>query len=531
MRTILFLVGLFLFNECSAQNTFQRTIDADNSEGRTSIFDPTDNLVIATRYEDFNFSLAGIQLVKYDNMGNNVFGKVYEAVGGGNILPLANDIAATSDGGYALVADRITTSSTDSVYVMKVDANGSPLWAKGFAPDKTGLLGTNALRIEEASNGDLLVGGEIDINDSAGFRQDMYVTRLNPLGNVLWNNRITSTTPNDFNRLGAIKETSSGDIMVGARSTNSGSVLMSLSSAGQLQWAQKYDTNTEELEPVEIEEVVVTGFRIYANTSFQTNNHALARIDVDQSGNFSSGVKYRFDGTSMRVDAVEVLADHSAVAVGSTSYGNGSISSVKITPSGQGSWNRVYGSHTGFEKAASITRTYGGGYMIVGSGEKDSLLIADGGGALQTYLIKTDSSGQSFGCEDTMTVITDPASYTSSAHSISIVPLIGGWANAAFTSVDAYNTTDVCSTLGLQELATQDLQVYPNPTRDRIQIGGLGDENWVHHLFDTEGRLIMNSRSMADIHRMDLQDVSPGTYVLHSVSEEATSVNRLELIK
>ncbi len=65
---------------------------------------------------------------------------------------------------------------------------------------------------------------------------------------------------------------------------------------------------------------------------------------------------------------------------------------------------------------------------------------------------------------------------------------------------------------GLQEQAVSTLTVMPNPTRDRLLIGGFADTA-VLRVLDLSGRLLHSTRATAPA-RLDVADLRPGTYLL-----------------
>jgi len=76
--------------------------------------------------------------------------------------------------------------------------------------------------------------------------------------------------------------------------------------------------------------------------------------------------------------------------------------------------------------------------------------------------------------------------------------------------VDPFNTTT-----GLDELTAHGLQVFPVPASDRITITGLSAVRpSTLQLFSPDGRLVRSAQPTSDTHRMPVQDLATGTYLL-----------------
>jgi hypothetical protein len=74
--------------------------------------------------------------------------------------------------------------------------------------------------------------------------------------------------------------------------------------------------------------------------------------------------------------------------------------------------------------------------------------------------------------------------------------------------VDPFNTTT-----GLDELTANGLQVFPVPANDQITVTGLTSHATIH-LIGPDGRLVIRDQASSGTHRMSVQDLAPGTYLL-----------------
>jgi hypothetical protein len=193
------------------------------------------------RTKDGGYVLAGsygsdhLYLLKVDADGNQQWTKILASTGG---AIQGNSVVATQDGGYA-VAGYIINGGQRDFYLFKADASGNELWSKSYGISQVGydeeassitelpdhslvmtgyqntpadpkgnliLLKTDAVgkqiffksvgaaqtskeighSICQASNGDLIVAGEVLKSLTAPEKKDVYIVRFNSLGDTLW---------------------------------------------------------------------------------------------------------------------------------------------------------------------------------------------------------------------------------------------------------------------------------------------------------------------------------------------------------
>ncbi|MGV3612765.1 MAG: T9SS type A sorting domain-containing protein [Fluviicola sp.] len=84
----------------------------------------------------------------------------------------------------------------------------------------------------------------------------------------------------------------------------------------------------------------------------------------------------------------------------------------------------------------------------------------------------------------------------------------------------AYHKSTV---LNISELNTRDLQVYPNPTADWMQIE-FSEPIQEIHLFNTQGQQIVLQHNLTEI---NLSELAAGTYILEVIGEHATVKRRI----
>jgi len=175
-------------------------------------------------------------------------------------------IGAQNDQGRALVA--------------LLDGAGDPIWSYSFGYTNNLLL--EATQIDQATNGDILIGG----NDlGVGANGNSYLMRLTPAGALIW-----ETGYEFFGTGGSMTELTSGDVVMCGRTLDpkipggqAEMVLLNTNASGAPQWARAYGgtgfTFGLDVAPVGAG-FVCNGTRIFPNTS-GTAEMYLVRTDAD----------------------------------------------------------------------------------------------------------------------------------------------------------------------------------------------------------------------------------------------------------
>jgi hypothetical protein len=117
-----------------------------------------------------------IALVRLDSMGNIIWAKAYRGIG--DIVDIRS-LRQTEDGGYIMAGEVEDADycAGDSMWVLKTDAGGEPVWTKGYGEGSLVLGGY----VIETENGDYVLSGSI------AFYQDyphLWVLRMHPDGTI-----------------------------------------------------------------------------------------------------------------------------------------------------------------------------------------------------------------------------------------------------------------------------------------------------------------------------------------------------------
>lgn len=193
-------------------------------------------------------------VARLDAAGDHVWSKSF----GDIYLDEARGVAATPDGGlvvtgrFMVSADfggmTVTTSSQQAVFLVKLDADGNPLWAHAFGGGAAGGLppntyGTAGLGVRVDPSGDIVLMGTF--GDSSGLGtidlgggplisygdDDTFVAKFDAMGNHLWSMHADIDAPT------SVSVNSFGDILVTSQSAVSSEVML-LDAGGAIKWSK-----------------------------------------------------------------------------------------------------------------------------------------------------------------------------------------------------------------------------------------------------------------------------------------------------
>ncbi len=177
----------------AGSSDFGKSVITDNSgniylTGESDGSFPTFGSVTATGTGD-------MFIVKYDSLGNEIWAKWYPAVANGIACDLAGNIIVT---GYFLNSTTfgsttLTCAGGADIFVAKFDSSGNVLWAKSAGGNDN----DEGTSICTDNSGNIMVTGYFSspsitfdtttlINTGISPTSDVFVTKFDSLGNVLW---------------------------------------------------------------------------------------------------------------------------------------------------------------------------------------------------------------------------------------------------------------------------------------------------------------------------------------------------------
>ena len=273
---------------------------------------------------------ADFWLIKTDADGNQVWAKGFGETG----MAEGHSVQQTSDGGYILVGGTYPPGSdSEDILLVKTDAAGNQTWTKTF-----GWSGNeDGYSVQQTSDGGYILVGE---TDSCGeYASEVYLIKTDASGNQVWA-KLFGEVEYDYGY--SVRQTSDGGFIVAGFSQNYGG------------------TNTDD---------------VYL-------------IKTDADGNRTWARRFGGPGTE-RGRSVQQTSDGGYIVAGETDpsrEGSDDVYLIKTDASGTETWTRTYGG-TANDQGYSVRQTAEGGYIICG------ITASYGAGQDDVWLIKTDASG------------------------------------------------------------------------------------------------------------------------------------------
>lgn len=287
-----------------------------------------------------NHGLWDFWVVKLDSLGNIQWQNCY----GGSANDYPNSIQQTTDGGY-VVAGYTLSNNTGQVsgnhgdkdfWVIKLDSLGNLLWQNclgGTGPDE-------AHSVQQTTDGGYIVAGTTKSTDGdvSGYygEIDYWMVKLSPAGVLQWQN---SYGGSDDDYAYSVRQTLDGGYIIGGYTTSTdGNVTGNHGGFGNNDiWIVK--TNA-------------AGFIQWQKCLGGTNSdHAWSVHEAQDGGYFVAGRSYSNDG--------DVTGHH-----GST--GSSDMWIVKLDGSGNIQWQKSLGGSNGGEQAYAVYPTFDGGCVAAG---------------------------------------------------------------------------------------------------------------------------------------------------------------------
>lgn len=154
-----------------------------------------------------------IYLIKINNSGDTLWCKAYSCY----IEEWGQSIIQTDDGGFIIVSTIWDFGAgAFDIFILKTDENGNVLWGKTYGTN----LDEFSSSISQTRDGGYILTGKTRsfTGPSGQGQEDIYVLRLNAVGDTLWTRTFGRNTESDFGA--AIQETADSGFVIFAASSN-----------------------------------------------------------------------------------------------------------------------------------------------------------------------------------------------------------------------------------------------------------------------------------------------------------------------
>lgn len=382
---LLFLITPLLFGEVNAQR-WERAYGYTESYANLGycVQQTTDGgYVLTARYYDSPSLSEQMCLIKTDANGALQFFKTF----GGAVIERGHSLKQTADGGYIVAGYVAGGFGPDylkgNVYVVKTDAYGNVEWEKTYG-DSTG---NQPYAIEKVdSSGYVIVG----MTSFGGIANDIYVVRINISGDTLWTKSIDLLYSSDGG-FDIKPTTDKGFIIVGymldpdTSNFNKNIYILKLDSVGDTLWSNIFWDTLGNDEAHSVQQTSDGGYILTGKGVDSNGTGGIIVIKTDMNGNEEWTEVYS-DNQQRTGYCIQITSDNGYIILGRNVGVNGlQVYYFKTDEYGNVQWqNSISNAKSGFS-SGFIQQTSDGGYIITAGNYFGKILLA-----------KTDSLGNTF---------------------------------------------------------------------------------------------------------------------------------------
>ncbi len=433
--------------------------------------------------------------------GQTTFQKTY----GGLASDWGRSVCPTNDGGYALCGNSLSfVTGFDDVYVIKTDSNGDTLWTRNY-----GLSGVDVgYSIKQTFDNGFIIAGS---QGYGGF--NAYLLKLDSIGNILW-----SSTANNMNRYYSVEVTDDGNyVTIGyGGGSNSNIFLSKIDMNGNLLWSKSYGSIYEDVgysvKQTYDKGYILAGYTfgygagqydgyliktdsvgniIWTKTYGNTLNDYFFSVQQTADsgfiacGGYDSPISLLSDGYAYLVKTdingdtlwtktfntqggnaydVKQTSDFGYIVTG-TGNQTGNVHLVKLNSMGDIVWYKNFGGN-GSDRGYNVWQTNDEGFII--AGETESF----GAGNIDYYLIKTDSLGNTGGCNEYINsvVAPNPISFINTGGTVGTGITLNNLTSSINTPPTIVNNLCFSTSISQIQKATSPMNIFPNPFSEQTTL-------------------------------------------------------------
>jgi hypothetical protein len=315
-------------------------------------------------------------------------GSTFAKTIGGSLTDIAFSVVQSSDEGYVVVGGTQSFGAGGwDIYVVKIDGSGNVQWTKTIGGSDIDL----AASIIQSSDGGYVVAGLTQSFGAGGF--DIYVVKLDSSGNVQWTKTIGGSS---YEWANSIIQSSDGGYVIAGYTESFGEggdmYVLKLDSVGNVQWTKTIGGGNDDVAISIIQSsdggYVVAGYTESFKYSQGAGGYDMYVVKLDSSGNVQWTKTIGGSGWDEARSIIQSSDGGYVVAGWTSSFGAGGSDFyvVKLDSGGNVQWAKTIGGND-YDEALSIIQSSDGGYVVAGGTE------SFGAGGRDIYVVKTDANG------------------------------------------------------------------------------------------------------------------------------------------
>jgi len=392
MKNILFFLKIFIFINILTLPLFSQWTSRYNGPGNSideafAVASDAAGNTYVTGSSTGSGSNLDYATVKYNSSGAQQWVARYN--GPANFIDIANSVAVDASGNVYVTGLSTGTTSFSDYATVKYNSAGQEQWVARYNGPSNGTDEAYSVVVDGAGN--VYVTGQ----SLSGTNYDYATVKYNSAGQQQWASRYNGPQ-SSIDNAAVVRVDISGNVYVTGSSTGSGSGLdyatVKYNSAGQEQWASRYNgTNNADDVPSDMAVDASGNVFITGGSSSTNSSNDYVTIKYNSSGQQQWNARYNGTGNDNDVSFGLVVSAAGNIYVTGSSIGQGSATdyaTVMYNSAGQQQWaTRYNGQNNTSDDASAIAVDASGNAFVTGASNS-------GGTNLDYLTLKYNISGQ-----------------------------------------------------------------------------------------------------------------------------------------
>ena len=237
---------------------------------------PDSSYVITGNTYDYLINKLDIFFIRIDLSGTILSQKIYNVLNSER----ANCIRSTSDGGFIIAGETVSSNADLEMYMLKIDSTGNVMWSKAFGDSEN----ESAQFISQTSDGGYVLAGTSRFGLSWS---SIFIVKTDSIGNLNWSMKYNTQPFLSRCKISRIIQTQDGGYLLSGTSSDNqpleSIVLIKTDSSGNIEWQRQYGSGGGERNNDIFDDE--TGYVMCGSTATQTGNDEIIFMKTDYNGN------------------------------------------------------------------------------------------------------------------------------------------------------------------------------------------------------------------------------------------------------